>query len=431
MLHRRYLPPLGNRIIKTAVAVYICLLLHALSGYRSNVSQSAIAAIVCIQPYLTDSKTFAINRIRATLLGTGWGFAYLLLLRSVPVLGRYMALAYTVMAFFVLLSLYSTVVCKMTTSSSLVAVVYLGMVITYPQVDSSLVDTLWRMADTVVGTLVAIGVNVIHAPREKHPEKLFFLRTADLTPHRRPFPSSVHTALERLCGDGATISLITRHTPASLMPRIGTLSPSAPAIVLDGAALYDIQENRYLETVNLSGELLEKLCPLVENFGSSCCLYVIRDNSLCLFHSGPLSESEKAEQRWLRRSAYLHFPEGERRSGDAAVCLRLTDRAARIAELHELLRQVLPEGSVRMERRQEADFPEEAGLYLYAPGATVEAMEEQVRLRMEAERGMEMEAVEMIPRLNHYHPEQDALLLLGRLRNSYEPVRLFRRRAKK
>ena len=50
MLHRRYLPPLGNRIIKTAVAVYICLLLHALSGYRSNVSQSAIAAIVCIQP---------------------------------------------------------------------------------------------------------------------------------------------------------------------------------------------------------------------------------------------------------------------------------------------------------------------------------------------------------------------------------------------
>ena len=99
MLHRRYLPPLGNRIIKTAVAVYICLLLHALSGYRSNVSQSAIAAIVCIQPYLTDSKTFAINRIRATLLGTGWGFAYLLLLRSVPVLGRYMALAYAVMAF--------------------------------------------------------------------------------------------------------------------------------------------------------------------------------------------------------------------------------------------------------------------------------------------------------------------------------------------
>ena len=55
--HKFYLPHIGQRIVKTSVAVLITLLVYYLRGYRGAdmPSEAAITAIICIQHDVRDT----------------------------------------------------------------------------------------------------------------------------------------------------------------------------------------------------------------------------------------------------------------------------------------------------------------------------------------------------------------------------------------
>ena len=65
------MPKIGMRMIKTSIAVAICLLIYLLRGKQGVPVFSTIAAMICMQPYVENSKTVAFNRIIGTLT---WGF---------------------------------------------------------------------------------------------------------------------------------------------------------------------------------------------------------------------------------------------------------------------------------------------------------------------------------------------------------------------
>ena len=72
-------PHIGQRILKTGIAVFLCLLIYYLRGYSGQdmPTEAAITAIVCMQPYVRDTRTYAINRFAGTLIGAFWGLALL------------------------------------------------------------------------------------------------------------------------------------------------------------------------------------------------------------------------------------------------------------------------------------------------------------------------------------------------------------------
>ncbi len=423
---KHFLPPLGHRIIKTAAAVFICLLLHILSGYRGTVSSAAISAIICMQPYATDSRTYAVERIMGTLHGSLWGFAYLLIMPAAPQESLLMMLtAYAVMALFVMLAMYAAVLMKRAGTAGLVAIVFLGMVIEYPFSATTLTDTLITVADTFVGVLVAIGVNNSHLPRRKRPEKLFFVRTMDLVPDRyRQLPSSVHITLERLYNDGAKICLVSRWAPAFIISQMGLLNVNTPLIVMDGAAMYDIQENKYLEVIDIPHENAARLSEIILGFGSFCSFYTVRERSLCIYRNGPISEAEREEYRKMKRSPYRNYMEGSYTDADRIAFMRVIDTPERIQELAYLIQSVLPPGMFRMEHRQEAQFPNYSGLYFYDPRANVHKMKEHVLKLMEEKSGQKLESMDILPKHSAYSPEHYAMILLARLKNEYEPISL-------
>lgn len=419
------LPPLGNRIIKTAVAVFICLLLHMAVGYRGSVMQSAIAAVICLQPNTTDSRTYAIERIFGTVLGSVWGFAYLFLLILCPRLDDHMIVAYTLMALFVMLALYSAVLLKKSAAAALVAIVFLGTVVSYPDVDATPLQAVGTVLDTMVGTLVAVFVNAAHAPRLKHKERLFFVRTMDLVPDRYTnIPSSVHYMLDKLYNDGARICLISRWAPAFIISQMGLLNVNAPVIVMDGAGLYDIGTNKYLDIVEIPKEHAERLRHIIEGFGSGCSFYTVHDRTLCIYRDGPISKAEAEEYKIMKKSPYRNYLEGNYHDDDKIAFMRVTDTPERIGELEYLVKSVLPGGMFRVENRTEAQFPDYRGLYFYHPDANVPAMKKKVLEMLEKEENTKLEAVDILPKLRKYEPEHDALLLLSRLKNAYEPVSL-------
>lgn len=423
MNNKLILPPLGHRIIKTAAAVFICLLLHMLVGYRGSASQAAIAAIICMQPYVTDSKSYAVERVLGTLIGLAWGLLYLLLMRVLPGAEHRMLIAYTVMSVFVLISIYSTVLIRKSSIASLVAIVYLCLVIDYPEIEVTLSDTLSTVLDTIVGTLVAVAVNVSHLPRRLHPERLFFVRTRDLTPDRyAQIPSSVHITLDHLYNDGAKICLVSRWAPAFVIGQMGLLNVNAPVIVMDGAGLYDMEENKYLEVIDIPHENAALIGDILRSLGTFCSYYTVRDRSLCIYRSGTITEAEKEEYDKMKRSPYRNYMEGMYAPEDRIAFIRVIDTPERINTLYYKVMEALPKGMFRVELREEPQFPNYRGLYFYDSSATMETMKQHVKARMEAEHGMELTCVNILPKRRRYSPESDAMLLLGRLKTLYEPV---------
>lgn len=106
-------------------------------------------------------------------------------------MGSNMPLLYARMALGVLISLYTAVAVRKPDTASLAAIVFLCVVISFPDIEDPLRQASLRIFDVFIGTLVAIGVNVFRLPREKKRDQVFFVRTKDLVPDRfRPQPCS-------------------------------------------------------------------------------------------------------------------------------------------------------------------------------------------------------------------------------------------------
>ena len=69
----RHPPQIGMRMVKSAAAVFLCLLLSVLWNREDMRIYSSIAALWCIRPYHGDTKKMAIQRISGTAVGTAYG----------------------------------------------------------------------------------------------------------------------------------------------------------------------------------------------------------------------------------------------------------------------------------------------------------------------------------------------------------------------
>ena len=52
------MPYIGQRVIKTSIAVFLCLVFYHLRGYDAGTisAKAAISAIICMQPYVNDTR---------------------------------------------------------------------------------------------------------------------------------------------------------------------------------------------------------------------------------------------------------------------------------------------------------------------------------------------------------------------------------------
>ena len=188
-----------------------------------------------------------------------------------------------------------------------------------------------------------------------------------------------------------------------------------------------------MKIVEIPKENAAKLAGIIHSFGSFCSFYTIRDRSLCIYRSGTISEAEKKEYDKMKRSPYRNYMEGTYHEEDRIAFIRVIDTPEKINELDYLVKSVLPAGMFRVELRQEAQFPDYRGLYFYDKAADVPAMKEKILARMNNECGTKLQTVDILPRITQYSPEHDALLLLRRLKNTYEPIDLiapFRRKTR-
>lgn len=128
-----HLQPIGQRIIKTAVAVTICLLFYMLRGYEGSTmpAEAAITAIICMNTNVRGTRANALSRFFGTLIGAFWGFLFLVIVPQFPAITEKRWALYLLMGLGTLLALYSAVIIKKPEIAGLAAIVFVCVVVIY------------------------------------------------------------------------------------------------------------------------------------------------------------------------------------------------------------------------------------------------------------------------------------------------------------
>ena len=419
-------PAIGQRILKTSVAVFLCLMVYYLFGYRGAdmPTEAAITAIICMQPYVRDTRNYAIARFMGTFIGAFWGLAFLLMLLLHPALGDNPLELYLGMSLGVMLSLYTSVLIQRPETSGQAAIVFLCIVISFPEIDAPHIQAFHRFMGVLLGTAAAIGVNVFRLPRDKERDRVFFLKISDLVPDRFiHLPSAAQFRLNYLYEDGAKICLMSEHAPAFFIPMLGRTHLSVPFIVMDGAAIYDANENVYLQAENIDPWESARLREHLDAMGLSYFIYTIHHNKVCIFHIGDPRAEELAVYERMKSSPYRSYLDGEIYEPEEIVYFKVIAGEREIAELEERLRDYLDGRSLRAVSRPQS-APGISGLYLYADTASLPQAEARLMATLRKQDPALRPTEVFLPR--PYRSEHDAMHLLHRLANLYEPLKIRR-----
>ena len=166
------MPRIGRRILKSSLAVFLCFVIYLLRGQEGIVFYSCIAAVLCIQQDVTNSKRVAFNRIKGTFLGGFIGMAVLLFEQSF-ISQDYMLIQYIIISVTIIVVIYLSVLLNMKSASYISCVVFMSITVSHAMDVNPYLFAINRMIDTLIGIFVALFINGVHLPNHHHDTSLF------------------------------------------------------------------------------------------------------------------------------------------------------------------------------------------------------------------------------------------------------------------
>lgn len=367
-----HIPRIGMRMIKTALAVAICFAIYILRGEEGVPVFSAIAAIICMQPHVENSRQTAFNRIVGTLVGAAFALLVLGLLYFLPEQLHY--LRYLVIACAVIPVMYVTVLFNKKAATALSAIVLLSICLSSSG-QTPLVDAVNRSVETIIGILVSLGINSIHLPRRKQTDVLFVAGfDGALYDEKDGITPYVLFELNQLLEHGLPFTIATERTPASLLADVQALRLNLPVIAMDGAVLFDLKERRYLACHGLQKELADAICKRLDARGYHYFLNVVWQDVLLIYYKEFKNEVELELYRTARRSPYRNYVYGDMPEDGELVYILLVLRDEEADALEAELRQMDTEAQLHFLRDKSETPPEYCHFKIYHTHARKEYM---------------------------------------------------------
>lgn len=413
------LPRVGLRMVRSAAAVLICLLISLLINREEMRIYASIAALLCIQPYAEETMQMARKRFTGTVIGSAFGGLAILL--EVYLLDIRGSLAgYLLIAAFIIPVLWTAVALKAENAAYFSCVVFLSITVTHITDVNPWLFVWHRMSETLVGILVGIGVSAFHLPRKRRRDTLFvsgldgvLLNTREeLTPYSR-------IRLNRMLDDGLLFTLSTMRTPASVREAASGLRFRLPIIVMDGAALYDMGKRRYLHASILPWELAMACRAVFEEQGIGCFINGLMDDVLLTYYGDLKNEAERGIYEKCRTSPYRNYVSRRYYRRCPVIYLMGIDRTENMQALYDALKARGLTEQVKIRFYPAADYPGFSFLKIYEKSAS---RQEKLEL-LKAELGVEKSVTFSTEREQGdvLMEENDGNLLVKKLARMYEP----------
>lgn len=147
---------LGMRVVKTALAVYICFLISIPRG--NSPFYSAIAAIISMKNDPEESINTGKNRIIGTLIGGAFGLATILIMNylNIEVFGH---LHYVLLSLLLIPIIYANVSLYSPSSTTISCIVFLSIAISHIQDTSPFMFAINRTIETAIGVIISVVIN--------------------------------------------------------------------------------------------------------------------------------------------------------------------------------------------------------------------------------------------------------------------------------
>lgn len=338
------MPKIGQRIIKSAAAVFLCFMIDMLRG-DGIPFYSAIAAILCMQRDLSDSRAKGKSRMIATFIGgiAGMGMLYITKLISIDVNTGY---HYALIAFALIPLIYCTVLMKQPDCTYLSCVVFLCICISHGNDENPFLFAFNRMLDTWIGILVALGVNAFHLPHHIYKNICIDIPLSYLTTNNAMSNYMQHY-LNRFTKEGLQLIITSSKTPAQLNQCIPISFLPSAFYLLDGALFYDRNHDSCRAQCEISYELWTKLYQVLSASKFQPFLYEICDNRLYIHHLRTMDKQESEFYQDCLLSHENHFVLHDRAMNEcffhSCIMLELLIKKEMTDMLYQLLKAFVNE----------------------------------------------------------------------------------------
>ncbi len=158
------LPKIGLRNLKTALAVFTCMIIFQLIN-RENPFFACIAAVFCMKDTVSSSVIMGKNRIIGTIIGGFLGIIVIYISDLFPLLYK---MTPFVTGIGIILVIYTCTIIKRPASVVISCIVFIGIMINYSSQVDSYYYAISRSFDTVIGIIISILINkYLNPPIEK------------------------------------------------------------------------------------------------------------------------------------------------------------------------------------------------------------------------------------------------------------------------
>lgn len=297
------MPKIGMRMIKTAIAVFLCFLVGTVRT-DGTVFYSAIAAVLCMQSEIEDSKEKAKSRIIATIIGGIAGLIFLNIekyLIPMPI----EIVRYFIISMVIIVLIYFTVVIKQPSASYLSCVVFMSVTVSHVNDINVSSFALNRVFDTLIGIIISLAVNQIHLPFLRRKKDILVLDFDKLY----PLYKSNSFKFKKYFQKDPNIVLTSSKTPATLSGDLNDIKMKLPVIIMDGAATFDHQRKKYQYVETFDQQALDQIRNIINKQTSNYFCYEVNNDHL-IIHLSKLTNGAALDMynstKHLQYKHYFH-----------------------------------------------------------------------------------------------------------------------------
>ena len=371
-----HFPNPGQRIVRSVIAVACCFCVFYLRNREGIPFYSALAVLQCIQPYQDSMAQVAKKRVTGTFIGAFWGLV-IILIQMYLFHGSLMDtfLGYMLISLFTGIVIYSTVVLNCKNTAYFSCVVFLSITVMHMTDASPFLFVFNRVLDTLIGVGIALIVNTVHLPRKRQKDILFVSGIDDTLLNQKDQMSPYsRIELNRLIDSGAKFTVSTGRTPATIRESLPGIHLKLPVIAMDGAVLYDLNENSYLMKYQMSTSQAQTICDFLDRKGISYFTNCVVDDLLVIYYDQLISPLHQEVYERRHRSPHRNYVQKTQSVYENVVYLYLLDKKEIMEKLYRELMEQEWIDSYRVAFHDPIRYPGCANIKIYIKDATRENM---------------------------------------------------------
>jgi len=386
---------IGMRTVKTAISVFICLMLflalktvELIPGVEENFAFkwynpffAGIATAYSVYPNRKKSVEQAKTRCIASLIGGIVGVLLVVIYELFAGKGKWPTLMdsgiltfiipYSLVAVLSILIIVIAVSLKQKQAVFVSILTFLSITVNANAAISSnwgeWVFSINRILSTIIGVLVALGVNMFRLPhRVKNKDLLFCIGIEGIvTKEMDKLVGYMNYKLNNMVYLGANCTLFTTRPPSSFMHILDDLQVNNPIICCGGAAVYDYKNLTYLYKEEIPYADSKELDLLLDSLNVTPFKNYIVDDVLHIYCKKIDNIGEKLYADSKKNAPYCSFDLGEFTKNQNVLYYVVCEKEDKIEELISTIKNSSLNDKTFVQVYECFDFTEEAPGYKY------------------------------------------------------------------